>query len=109
MNNSVVGLEVESTFGSSHEPHTGLLDVGKVIVCMAGEVVCLCIQRVVVVLPLHFEVERSEGSVGLSLVCPGILEFAFSVFESEVPLCRDVLADAMAQGADQLVAQASQS
>ena len=109
MNDIDFMLEIEVTLGSCHEPYAGLLDVGKVVVCMAGEVVGLRIQRVVGCLPLHFEVERSVGSIGLALVCLDVLEFAITVLEGEVRLCGDLLADAMAQGTDKLVTQEGQS
>lgn len=105
MDGFVFGSEVEAVLGTSHEPHTWLLDVCEVVVGVVGEVIGLGVECVVGCLPLEFEVECAESAKGLVLVRFYIIKFAFAVFEGEIPLCGELLADVVAQGGDELVAQ----
>ena len=67
-------------FRSCHQPKAWLLDIGKVIVGVVGDVVSLHVERVVGGDPLHLKVKVAVGAETLALTCLGVVELTFAFF-----------------------------
>lgn len=93
------------TLDSCHQPHTWLFDVGKVVVAVGCEIVCLYIERIMMFSPLNLQIECTIGAITLVFFRLGIVELPFTIFEGEVPLCREFADNTVIERGDKFVAE----
>lgn len=76
-----------------------------VVVLVVGEIVGLCIEGVVALFPLQFEVKIPEGAESLIRSSLGIVKPTVTILQREVPLSGEVADDAVMERSDKLVAE----